>query len=213
MEPTEEAGKTVEEATQRALERLGIKREEAKVEIIEEGSKGLFGLGSRPARVRVSPEEETASVEATRIAEEILNLMGVVGQVEAHEERGRIHLEIKGDGTGLLIGRWGTTLDAIQFLIGLILSRKRGRRYRVVVDTEGYRSRRSQALAGLAQRTAEEVKLTGEELTLGPMNPYERHIVHAALQHNRDVKTISVGEEDERQVVIAPRAKEGSDAR
>lgn len=210
MEPLEETGKTVEEATQKALEKLEIEPEEAKIEILEKPSKGLFGLGSRLARVKVVPQKDADSLEAARIAKDILNLMGFSDEMKVSEEQGRIHLDIKGDGSGLLIGRRGATLSALQFLVGLILSRKRGRKSKVVVDTEGYRSRRSHALAILAQRTANQVKLEGKEIGLGPMNPYDRHVVHSALQHHRDVRTISDGERGERQVIIIPKKERGA---
>ncbi len=203
-----EEGRTVEEAIEKGLERLGAKREDAKIEVIEEGTKGLFGFGARPAKVKISLQGENASGEATKILEEILTLMGMPVQVSACEEEGRICLEAKGESTGLLIGRRGATLDALQFLVGLILSRRWGRQIRVVVDAEGYRGRRRRTLIDLAQRMANQVRLSGEEINLGPMNAYERHIIHSTLQYHRDVKTISAGEGSERQVVILPRAKE-----
>lgn len=203
----EETGKTIEEATERALQRLGIDTTQAKVEILEEPSKGIFGLGARPARVRILRQTDIL-MEAAGMAKEIVSLMGFSSEVSSYKEEERVHLEIKGESLGLLIGRRGVTLDALQYIVGLILSRKMGRRYRILIDVEGYRSRRRQTLINLAQRMAERVMLEGEEMVLEPMNPYERRIIHAALQDHRGVKTTSGGEGEERQVIIIPKERE-----
>ncbi len=202
----EKWGRTVEEAVAEALADLGISRDEAEVEILEERevARGLLGL-RRDREVKVRVRERASNGEfAAEFVRQVGDLLGLPLKVVAREERGVIVVDVEGEGVGLLIGRRGQTLEALQFLVGLATSRRSGARVAVSVDVEGYRRRRGEALERLARRMAERVVRTGREVVLDPMPPRERRIVHLALQGNPRVVTTSRGEEPNRQVVIAP---------
>lgn len=216
----EKTGKTVDEAVQEALEALGLTRDEVDVEVLEEPARGILGLvGQRPARVRVTAKADTTVVDvaekAREFLEELLGHMGFSGVlVSAREVDGILRLEVQGKGLGGLIGRRGATLDAVQHLVNLVAGRwmrvaGRGAgdqedRYRIIVDAEGYREKRTRSLERLALTVAERVRREGRKATLEPMNPMERRIVHLAVQGCEGVTSFSEGEEPYRRVVIAP---------
>jgi len=301
MKEYEVSARTIEEAISQGLEHLGVSISDVKVDVIEEGSKGLFGLfGSRPAKVRltltnddqpvenvahsiladvmsdeepkqqpkaqekaaakaekaekaekpakpakakkeaageneaekpapkprkprepkaakapkepVEPKEivpaeqadrETAAGRAQEFLQELTQLMGVnVSVAVATDEEGNVRVNMDGDTLGILIGRRGETLDALQYLTSLRVNRGQSDYTRVTLDTEGYRAKREEALVRLANRMANRAQKTGRKVSLEPMNPYERRILHSALQDHPSVTTHSEGEEPNRHVVI-----------
>lgn len=287
MNSLEKSGKTVDEAVQSALDEMGLDRDEVKIEVLEEGRKGLFlGFGSKDAKVRVTAleksvvetteeapvevnkeapvkQETSASVsenvieaveekieavraevteekeiieetvqetvndiksDAVKAKEEIrefavndesvdnvkdfLNKVFDAMQLDVaiekfiDKEEGSVEFKLHGEHMGILIGKHGQTLDALQYLGNLVANRDSEKRMHVIVDVENYRGRRAQTLNRLAKRLAEKVKNTGERVVLEPMNPHERKIIHTALQNDKEVTTISEGSDPYRRVVI-----------
>ncbi len=312
MKSIEMTAKTTEEAISTGLEQLGVSISEVKVDIIEEGSKGLFGFfGSRPVKVRLTvteekPEDEVheifanahasvnegkAAAEKKEIAEtpvtqpkqtkpaktaskkkaaesaqssddkteegkksheqarekksakkqeasketkpvetavqldpstlegkaqdflnNVTKLMGVDTQIHVtKDEEGFLHADMQGDTSGILIGRRGETLDALQHLTSLYINKGKSDYTRITLDTENYRARREDTLIRLANRYANRVVKTGRRVSVEPMNPYERRIMHSALQENEFVETHSEGEEPNRHIVITPRKQSSQD--
>jgi len=203
MKSIEIAAKTVESAVETALKELQVKREDVEVEVLEEPSKGLFGLiGSKMAKVRVTVKK-TAEDLALEFLTKVFKDMGLNVNMNTKKDNGYINISIKGPRLGILIGRRGETLDALQYLTNLVVNRKTEKRTNIILDVEGYRKRREETLNRLAKRLAEKVKRTGNKVMLEPMNPHERRIIHTALQNNADVTTYSEGEEPYRKVIIA----------
>lgn len=205
-EYTEQEGTTVEEAMERALQELGVTRDKVRVTVLSEAKKSLFGLVSKPAKVRVSLREDISSTPEG-ILSTILNQMGIESQVESRISDGNIYLDIKTPNAGLVIGRRGRTLDAMQHILNCIVNRSSLVKRRIIVDTEQYRERREEILVNLAQKLASRVKSTGQEVVVDPMNPQDRRIVHLALQDDGEVTTFSRGEGSFRSVVITARDK------
>jgi len=220
MKKLEISAKTVEEAIQRALEQLGISREEVEVTILKEGRLGILGLGAEEARIRVRslvemPEKESDIAETAKgVLEVLLTEMGVVASVvlqpkseEEEEATAPITLNIKGDDLGILIGRRGQTLSCLQYIVRLIVAHQTKTWVPITIDVEGYKQRRYEALRVLALRMAEQVKLRGVPFTLEPMSAYERRIIHLTLADHPDVTTQSIGEGEVRKVVILLKEK------
>jgi len=198
----EKTAKTVEEAINLALLELNTQREKTEIEILEEGNKGLFGLiGSKMARVRVTVKE-TGSDRLTKFLKSVFEKMNVKADFDVVENEDSIVVKINGDDVGILIGRRGETLDAIQYLSSLVANKGESEYKRVVVDTENYRQKREETLTKLAEKLASRVIKYKKSITLEPMNPYERRIIHSALQNNKYVRTYSIGDEPNRKVVI-----------
>jgi spoIIIJ-associated protein len=227
----EKTGRTVEEAINEALEELGITSEEAIIEVLDEGvSGGVLGFGRRPARVRVSIDEEAIhpaqaeeeqpvyygddeyteepetpeEAETTAYVAAILSGIGIHGKISSYREGDTLHIEISGHDVGAAIGHHGETLDAIQYLASLVANKQSDNHLRVSVDIGGYRRRRESTLVSLAERAADKAVRTGRSVRLEPMSPAERRIIHTALQDFPGVTTHSEGEEPERYVVITP---------
>lgn len=205
MTVMEEEGQTQEEAVEAGLQKLGLPREYVLVETLDEGTKGFLGLGGRQARVRltVTPAGERLFL-GRRTVREFLKRMGVEAEIQAREVQGLLRLEIRGGDAGLLIGKYGQTLESINFLVSRILGRQLGERVQIEVDVEGYLERRCQALEQRALRLAEEAKLTGEPVTLEPMSAADRRTIHLALKRDTQVRTGSLGEGPLRRLVITP---------
>ena len=210
MEELEISGKTIEEACQKALDKLGVERQQVDVTVLSEGRSGILGLGAEEARVRVrilvpgSSEESDLANMASEVLEALLVRMGVSASV-VQVNTTPVTLNIKGDDLGILIGRWGQTLTCLQYIVRLIVSHRTKAWSPIVIDVEGYKERRYQALQALAGRMAERAKSNGMPFALEPMPAYERRIVHLALADNPDVTTQSVGEGEARKVVIMPK--------
>ena len=220
MESPEVSAKTVEEAVQRALEQLGLSREEVEVTVLKRGKPGFLGVGAEQATVRVTPlsqsgEESEVAALAKQILEELLSRMELNARVElrsspleeASLETQPIALEVKGDELGILIGRRGETLASLQYIVRLIIAHHQKARVPLTIDVEGYKQRRYRALRELALNLAQKAKSTGQSLTLEPMPADERRVVHLALSVHPDVTTQSVGEGEVRKVVILPRKR------
>ena len=214
MREVERSAPSVEEAIEAALEELGVSEQEAEVEIVREPQRGLLGIGGQDAlvRIRVRDEEPSESEveEQAELAEEfldgLLERMGITVDIEYHVVEGSMYVEIIGseeeEGMGLLIGKHGATLDALQELVRSAVQRRTASRCRVLVDVEDYRKRRRSQLADRARQVAQRVRRTGRQEALEPMNPYERKIVHDAASEVSGVESASEGEDPSRRVVI-----------
>jgi spoIIIJ-associated protein len=176
------------------------------IEILSVGSPGIFGLGGKKAKIRVfkrqEPEEDMLP-RAREILEQVLTKMHEPATVTASYEEDRISLIVSTDDAGLLIGKQGQTLDALQYLVTKMLAKQTKKKVRIAIDVEAYRARHNEALTLLAKKNGEKVKRSGKPVTLNPMNPYDRRIVHMALQGDKYLKTISRGEGLYKKVVIS----------
>ena len=204
---TEKTAKSVEEAKQAALSELGINEEDAVITVLDEGSKGFLGIGSKGATVMAEAKDLNAVI-AKGFLSEVFEAMNLEVEIVAKTGEESLNVDMSGEHMGLVIGKRGDTLDALQYLTSLVVNRESEERVRVILDTENYRAKRQDALLTLASRLADKVTRTGKKYTLEPMNPYERRIIHSALQSNENVTTFSVGEEPYRKVVIAPQNSE-----
>jgi spoIIIJ-associated protein len=208
MHQIEMTARTVEEAIEVALKELDADRSDVEIDVVSRGKAGLLGIGAEPAKVRVTmldapPEIVTV---ASEVIESLLSLMEAdvvltLKQVHNEDLDGPI-FEIEGDDAGLLIGRKGETLKTLQFLVRYIVSQRLDDRVNMMIDVEGYQERRHQSLANMARRVARRVTDTGEPITLEPMPPNERRIVHLTLSDHPRVTTESTGTGSYRQVVI-----------
>ena len=209
MEGQEFSGKTVEEAIQTALEKLGLKREEVQVTVLQKGRPGLLRIGSQEARVLVKPRpgHDPASY-GKEVLEEILDTMTIAATVHISQPPPGlgppppIALDIRGRDLGILIGRQGQTLASLQYLVNVIATHHLKSQSPIWVDVEGYKKRRYENLHSLALRMAEQVKKTGQPIAMEPMPAHERRIVHLALVNHPDITTQSIGEGTARKVVI-----------
>lgn len=203
MKTIEMTGKTIEDAVKNALNELKVTEEKIEYEVLEEGSKGLFKLlGAKPAKIRVKVKRDYI-YEAKTFLREVLNTMGIKSEIRIKEENDAIRISLTGPDMGILIGYRGETLDSLQYLVSLVVNKGHETAYkRVVLDTENYRSKREETLKRLAQKVAGTVRRTGKLIRLEPMNPYERRIIHSALQEDRFVQTYSEGDEPYRRVVV-----------
>lgn len=200
----EASGKTVEEAIDAALRQLGVPRQFAEIEVLEQPSRGLFGIfGPKMAKVRVTVKKDRTGF-AREFIETVAKHLGVPVMVEVSERERAIEVHIDGEDTGLLIGRRGQTLEALQFLVNVAAGKIDGERKRIILDVSRYRQRRIQFLERLARRTAQRVRNTGRRAALEPMSAMERRVVHTALSGFKGVRTESEGEEPFRRVVIVP---------
>ncbi|MEW6662587.1 MAG: RNA-binding cell elongation regulator Jag/EloR [Bacillota bacterium] len=206
MKTIEKQGKTVEEALNAALKELQAEKEDVEFQVIEEPSKGLFGILGKMARIKVTVKESPVKL-AKKFIQEIFKEMGIEAQTEVRVNGDLVILTFHGNELGILIGRRGETLDALQYLVNLSVNRRLEKKVKIILDVEGYRRRREETLIRLAHRLSEKVKRTGQKISLEPMNSHERRIIHTALQNDRLVNTISEGEEPFRKVVIRPKVK------
>lgn len=204
----EKEGKTVESAIEEGLNELNISRDEAEIEILDEGNKGLFGLiGGRSALVRIYKKISYEEIVSGFLSP-ILKAMGVEDKMDVIiDDDNNLTVRLLSDNIGIVIGRRGETLDALQYLLGLAVNRRSDNFVRVTLDVGNYREKREETLEKLAVRLAERVTKTRKNMTLEPMNPYERRIIHAALQGYNSIETFSIGEEPNRKVVIKYRHK------
>ena len=211
MRTIETTGKSPEEAIELALKELDAERSQVEIDVVSEGKAGLLGIvGGEPARVRVTLlEQATDVVKVTSdVIERLVDLMEVDVVVNLRsaerEDVGGPVFDITGDDAGLLIGRRGETLKSLQFMVGFLASRKMEQRVNLFLDVSGYQERRYKSLRNLARRVADRVASSGSPVTLEPMPPDERRIVHLALAEHPDVVTTSAGEGGGRQVTITP---------
>ena len=203
MEYQEFKAKTVDDAITEALIALEITSDNLDYEVIEEGSGGFLGIGSKNAVIRARKKEPEADTMEGFLAK-VIAQMGVEAEavIDIDEEEKVININIEGEDTGDLIGKRGQTLDALQYLTSIVANKGKEEYYRVKLDTKNYRERRQKTLENLAKNVASKVKKTRRKIVLEPMNPYERRIIHAYLQSDRFVETKSEGDEPNRRVVI-----------
>ena len=204
MEKLEFTGKTVDEALTNALVNLETTSENIEYEVVDKGSSGILGfINSKPAKILVWKK---ASMEdgVKAFLNDVFAAMDLEVTIEmtVDEEESVIDINLVGDDMGVLIGKRGQTLDSLQYLVSLVAKKEGGKFYRVKLDTENYRDRRKATLESLAKNIAYKVKRTRRPVSLEPMNPYERRIIHSALQGDKYVSTKSEGEEPFRHVVV-----------
>jgi spoIIIJ-associated protein len=226
MAVLEVEGKTVEEAIEIACRELQVSRDKLEIEVLSAGSTGIFGIvGTKKARIKaLLPEEKTEpalekeslpsknlesrektdlALEMETIAGKILELMGLEAQLKVKTEGNTIIIVVEGEKSGLLIGRQGETIDALQYLLSRVLSRLTPDKIKLVVDSGGYRERRKKYLSTLALRLAEKSKKTGKPVVMSPLNAHDRRIVHLALEKDKTLRTISRGEGAMKKIIIS----------
>lgn len=201
MKFVEKSGKSVEEALRLALIELDANREEVEIEVLEEGSKGFLGLGAKETKIRVSKKNSVTDVAMTFL-KSILKEMNILAEIQITQVEDALNINMIGEDMAILIGKRGQTLDSLQYLVSLVVNKERDDYLRVVLDTENYRAKRKETLESLAEKLASKVKKSRKNVILEPMNPYERRIIHSALQNNPNVSTKSEGDEPYRKVVI-----------
>jgi spoIIIJ-associated protein len=203
MEYQEFSAKTVEDALTDALVALGATSEQVEYEVVEKGSTGFLGIGSKNAVIKVRLKESIDG-KVKDFLSQVFHAMNLEVEilVKVDEEEKMIDVDLKGDEMGLLIGKRGQTLDSLQYLTSLAVNKHSEDYYKVKIDTEDYRKRRKETLENLAKNIAYKVKRTKRPVSLEPMNPFERRIIHSALQNDKYVTTHSEGEEPFRHVVV-----------
>lgn len=204
MEWLEITAKTVDEAITDALIKLRTTSDRMEYEVIEKESNGFLGFFNKPAKIRVRLKN-TVDNMAKDFLDKVFKAMNIEAQVEIiyDETNSSMDINVVGDDMGVLIGKRGQTLDSLQYLVSLVLNKKSENYLKVKIDTENYRQRRKETLENLGRNIAYKVKRTKRSVSLEPMNPYERRIIHSALQNDKYVETHSEGEEPFRRVVIA----------
>lgn len=204
MEYIQISAKTVDDAITEALIQLGVTSEQLEYEVIEKGSAGFLGINSKKAIIKAR-KKETLEDKVRSFLDEMFRAMNmeVVVDLTYDETSKNMDIELKGTDMGILIGKRGQTLDAIQYLVSIVANKDTEEYIHVKMDTENYRKRRRETIENLAKNLSYKVKRTKKPVTLEPMNAYERRIIHSALQSDKYVSTYSEGEEPYRHVVIA----------
>jgi len=203
MEYREFSAKNVDDAITEACQALGVTSDKLDYVVVEEGSSGFLGIGAKPAKINAKVKDSIKD-RAVNFLNEVFAAMNltVVIDVKYEEENRYMNIDLSGDEMGVLIGKRGQTLDSLQYLVSLVVNKDVEDYIRVKVDTENYRQRRKETLENLAKNISYKVKRTKRPVSLEPMNPYERRIIHSALQNDRYVATHSEGEEPFRRVVV-----------
>jgi spoIIIJ-associated protein len=206
-------GKTVEEAIEAACRELNVSREKMEIEVLSAGSTGIFGIvGTKKAKIKaVLRDEKDAKPEVLRemqeITRNILTLMGLETTLTARQEGHTLSFVVEGDKSGLLIGKQGQTIDALQYLLSRIVTRLTPEKMKVVLDSGGYRQRQKKYLTGLAQRMAEKAKRTGKPVVMSALYAHDRRIIHLALEKDKGLKTSSRGEGAMKKIIITAISK------
>ncbi len=197
------SAKTIDDAITEACKALGVTSDRLEYEVVEEGSSGFLGIGSKEASIKAKVKSSLTDA-ATAFLHDVFAAMDmtVVVNAEYNEEEKELSIDLAGDDMGVLIGKRGQTLDSLQYLVSLVVNKGSDEYIRVKVDTENYRERRKETLENLAKNMSFKVKRTRRPLSLEPMNPYERRIIHSALQNDSYVTTHSEGDEPYRHVVV-----------
>lgn len=203
MEFMEFSAKTVDDAITEACQNFLVSSDKLEYEVVEEGSSGFLGIGSKPAliKARVKNSVEDIAKDFLNSVFEAMNLTVVI-DIKYDEENNSINIDLSGDEMGILIGKRGQTLDSLQYLVSLVVNKDVENYIHIKVDTENYRQRRKETLENLAKNISYKVKRTKRSISLEPMNPYERRIIHSALQNDKYVTTHSEGDEPFRHVVV-----------
>ena len=209
MEYREFSAKTKEDAITEACQYFTVSSDKLMIEVVDEGSNGFLGIGAKPAIIKAAVKG-TVEDKAKDFLEDVLEAMDleVVIDVKYDEAEKNMEIDLKGDDMGVLIGKRGQTLDSLQYLVSLVVNKESEEYIRVKVDTEDYRNRRKATLEGLAKNISYKVKRTKRAVSLEPMNPYERRIIHSALQNDKYVTTHSEGDEPFRHVVVTLKKSE-----
>lgn len=196
-------GRSIEEAMGKALSDLSVSRDQVDVKVLEKPTKGFLGfIGSKTAKIEVIVRKSKCD-EIVQLLQDIFSKMRFDVTVNIEEKPDAIHVNLEGDNLGILIGRRGQTLDALQYVVNLAVNKVDGERKRVILNIEGYRERREETLRQLAFKLAEKAKRKRGDIVLEPMNSHERRIIHTALQENPNVNTYSEGEDPYRKVIIS----------
>jgi spoIIIJ-associated protein len=205
LKAVEKSGKTVDDAINLALKDLCASKEDVEVTILDEPTKGIFGIfGAKMARVTVSLKNGQTQ-KAVNLLKDITKAMQMQVGINAKEKDHEIQINLEGNDIGILIGRRGETLDSLQYLVNLSVNKNQEVRKKIIIDIEGYRRRREETLQKLALKLADKAKQRGRNVVLEPMNSQERRIIHTVLQGRDDIYTFSEGEEPCRKIVIAPK--------
>ncbi len=212
MNEVKMTGQTVEEAIQSALTKLGISKEEAEIEVVDQGKKGFLGFGARPASVIVKKPLNPIE-EAKNFLLSIMKQMDVDAKIEVKREGKNVEFQLSGEKIALVIGKRGQTLNALQSLTQLVLNRYSQQFLTIILDAENYRAKRKETLENLAAKLADKALRTNRKVALEPMPSYERKIIHAALMRMNQVETFSEGQEPGRHIVIAPKKNSYSKTR
>lgn len=204
MDFIEVSAKTLDDAITEACQKFTVTSDKLEYEVVDEGKSGLLGIGAKPAVIKVRVKSSIED-KAKDFLKEVFAAMDltVVCDVKYDDVESTMDIELSGDEMGILIGKRGQTLDSLQYLVSLVVNKDVENYIRVKVDTENYRKRRKDTLENLAKNISYKVKRTKRPVSLEPMNPYERRIIHSALQNDRYVTTYSEGEEPFRHVVVA----------
>ena len=200
----ERSGKTVDDAINDALRQLGLTREEVDVEVLQEGSTGFLGIGSKPAKVRVTVKFDPERA-ARGFLEEVIGAIGLDVTYEIKRAEKQMSIMIHGKDIGILIGKRGQTLDSLQYLVNLVVNKGKAPYINIVLDAENYRRKRRETLETLAHNLVKKARATRRKVVLEPMTPYERRIIHSTLQSERGIDTYSEGDNPYRYVVINPK--------
>ena len=204
MDMIEVSAKTVSDAITEACQKLGVTSDKLDYQVVEEGSSGFLGIGAKPAVIKSAVKKSSVEEVARAFLNDVFQAMNmeVAIDIKYNEEEKSMDIELSGNEMGVLIGKRGQTLDSLQYLVSLVVNKESEEYIHVKVDTENYRQRRKETLENLAKNIAYKVKRTKRSVSLEPMNPYERRIIHSALQNDKYVTTHSEGEEPFRRVVV-----------
>ena len=206
MEFVEVSAKTVSDAITEACQKFSVTSDKLEYELVQEGSSGFLGINAKPAiiKAKIKEEEKTIDVKAKDFLSDIFKSMNLAVVIDAKYDdiENTLDIDLSGDEMGVLIGKRGQTLDSLQYLVSLVVNKDVDDYIRVKIDTENYRQRRKETLENLAKNISYKVKRTRRPVSLEPMNPYERRIIHSALQNDKYVTTHSEGDEPYRKVVV-----------
>ena len=200
----ERSARTVDEAINEALIQLGVTRDGVDVEVLQEAKSGLFGIGSKPAKVLVTVKFDPERAVREFLGE-VIDAIGISATFEIKRTEKQLNIMIHGKDIGILIGKRGQTLDSLQYLVNLVVNKGKAPYINIVLDAENYRRKRRETLESLAHNLIKKARATRKKIVLEPMTPYERRIIHAALQSERGIDTYSEGDEPYRYVVISPK--------
>lgn len=200
------SAKTVQAAVELALQELGLSEDKVSIEVLDEGSRGLFGIGAKDALVKVT-ESLDLEARARDFLGDVFFAMGLKVDINVECTEKMMKVDLSGENMGIIIGKRGDTLDALEHLTSLCVNRGDGEYVKVILDTENYREKRHATLVKLANNLARSVVKNHRKVTLEPMSSNERRIIHSTLQNNPEVSTYSVGEEPNRRIVIALKRK------
>lgn len=207
MNEVTKSGRTVAEALDAALSELQTTKDRVDYQIVEEAKKGFLGFGSKPAVIQVKVKKDPLE-EARTFLHDVTENMGVHVEIETHREGDHVTFQLSSEKVAILIGKRGSTLNALQYLTNLAANHQTSEHIHIVLDAENYRSRRKETLENLAKRLSDKARKIGKEVKLDPMPSMERKIIHIALKSEKGISTYSEGTDPNRRVVIVPEKDE-----